>query len=321
LNGKPAPFGYALYRLVGPERLAFVRVTQLIVAGASGQLGRRAAERVLELRGADGLVLVTRRPEAIGDLAARGADVRAGDFDRPESLREAFAGGGRLLLISTTELDRRADQHRAAIAAAAAAGVRHVVYTSCLRPEPANPAVVASSHHATETALRESGLAWTFLRNSLYAEYQLAEAAAARESGRLVHNRAEGRVAYVSRDDCARVAAAVLAGEGHAGRAYDVTGPEPLGAAELAVLYGELAGRAVEALALDDETFIASLVGDGSGDDHLRYGAELVASFGRAIREGYMASCTDDVATLTGRPARTLREVLGYPPGPRDAAA
>jgi NAD(P)H dehydrogenase (quinone) len=282
----------------------------VVVTGASGQLGRRTAERVLELRGAAGVILVTRQPESIADLAAQGADVRYGDFDQPESLRQAFAGGERMLLISATDLERRAGQHQAAIDAAAAARVRHVVYTSCLRPEPPNPAVVAPSHHATETALVDSGLAWTFLRNSLYAEYQAAEAAAAIASGRLVHNRGDGGAAYVSRDDCAAAAAAVLVGPGHEGRVYDVTGPRPFTAAELAALYAELGGRAVEVVPLGDDRFVASLVDSDAADDHLRYGAELVASFGRSIREGYMASCTETVATLTGRPARTLREVL-----------
>jgi len=294
-------------RRVGRDELM-----RVIVTGASGQLGRRTAEHVLELRGPDGVILVTRQPESIADLAAHGADVRFGDFDQPESLGEAFAGGERMLLISATDLERRVGQHQAAIDAAAAAGVRHVVYTSCLRPEPPNPAVVAASHYATETALVDSGLAWTFLRNSLYAEYQAAEAAAATASGRLVHNRGDGRVAYVSRDDCAAAAAAVLVGPGHQACAYDVTGPEPFRAAELAALYGDIGGRAVEVVPLDDDSFVASLVGNGAADDHLRYGAELVASFGRSIREGHMASCTEIVATLTGRPARTLREVLEF---------
>jgi len=291
----PVPSGE--HRAVARDEL-----TRVVVTGASGQLGRRTAEHVLELRGPDGVILVTRQPEAIADLAAQGADVRFGDFDRPESLREAFSGGERMMLVSATDLERRVGQHRAAIDAAAAAGVRHVVYTSCLRPDLANPAVVAASHSATETALVDSGLAWTFLRNSLYAEYQVAEAAAAIASGRLVHNRGDGRVAYVSRDDCAAAAAVVLVGSEHEGRAYDVTGPEPFTPAELAALYEELGGRAVQAVPLDDDAFVATLVGSGAAGDHLRYGAELVASFGRSIRGGYMASCTETVTTLTGRP-------------------
>ena len=279
----------------------------LIITGASGQLGRRTAELLLKSRGPDDLVLVTRNAAALVDLAV---EVRFGDFDDPDSLSAAFAGGDRMLLISTTDLDRRFEQHGAAIRAAAGAGVRHVVYTSVLSPAPPNPAVVAPSHHATEQALEESGLAWTILRNSLYAEYQAPEAAAAIAAGRLAHNRGDGRVAYVSREDCAAAAAAVLAGSGHEGRAYDVTGPDSFSAAGLAELYGKIGGRPVEAVALDDDRFVAGIVGEAAGDDHLRYGAELVASFGRSIREGYMASCTDTVERLTGRPARTLREVL-----------
>ena len=99
--------------------------------------------------------------------------------------------------------------------AAAAVGVRHVVYTSGLNPEPPNPAVIGPSHYATERALVESGLSWTVLRDSLYSEYQVPEAAQAIASGRLTHNRGNGEVAYVSRDDCAAVAAAVVAGPGH----------------------------------------------------------------------------------------------------------
>jgi NAD(P)H dehydrogenase (quinone) len=239
----------------------------------------------------------------------RGAEVRFGDFDRPETLADAFAGGERLLLVSTSALDGRDEQHRGAIRAAAAAGVGHVVYTSCLSPAPPNAAAIAPSHHATEEALAASGLAWTALRNSLYAEYQAPEAASSLASGRLVHNRGEGRVAYVSREDCAAVAAAVL-GEGKPEGVVDVTGPEPFSATDLAALYAELGGSPVEAVALDDDAFLRGHVGDAGEDDHLRYGAELVATFGRSIREGYMASCTDTVERLAGRPPRPLREVL-----------
>lgn len=283
---------------------------RLVVTGASGQLGRRVAEIVAAQVAPYELVLVTRSPAALAAFAERGCAVRYGDFDDPQSLRGAFAGGERLLLVSATDLGRRVGQHRAAILAAAAAGVRHVIYTSGLSPAAPNPAVVAPSHWATEEALRESGLAWTVLRNSLYAEYQAAEAAQAIGTGVLVHNRGNGRVAYVAREDCAAVAAAVLASRGHAGATYDVTGPIAYSAADLAALYAELGGREVATHEVDDAGLVARLVGQAAADDHLRYGAELVASFGRSIREGYMASCTDVVARLTGRAPRMLRDVL-----------
>jgi NAD(P)H dehydrogenase (quinone) len=204
---------------------------------------------------------------------------------------------------------RRVAQHRAAIEAAKAVGVRHVIYTSGSKPAPPNPAAVAPSHYATEQALAASGLAFTVLRNSLYAEYQAAEAQRAVETGVLAHNRGGGRVAYVARADCAAVAAAVLLDGGHEGATYDVTGPQSFDAAALAALYGELGGRAVAPRPIDDAQLVAGLVG-GSADGHLRYGAELLASFGRAIREGYLDVRGDAVAKVAGRAPRTLREVL-----------
>jgi NAD(P)H dehydrogenase (quinone) len=281
-----------------------------VISGASGQLARRAAEYLFAAHRPERLILVTRRPDAIADLAARGAEVRFGDFAAPASLPTAFAGGGRLLLVSNTDLARRNEQHGAAIDAAAAAGIEHVVYTSIVAPEPPNPAVVAPGHYFTEQALKQSGMRWTMLRNSLYADYQVPEAQRAIAARKFVHNRAGGRIAYVARDDCAAVAAAVLIGDGYAGATFDVTGPHAFDAVELAELYSEFGALRVEPVALHDDAFIAGIVAARSNDDHARYGAELVASFGRAIREGYFASCTDTVAKLTGRPARTLREVL-----------
>jgi NAD(P)H dehydrogenase (quinone) len=283
---------------------------KVAITGGSGQLARRAAEFVLEQLAPRELVVTTRTPAALSALAARGIEIRRADFGEPHALQAAFAGCERLLLVSATDLGVRVAQHEAAIEAAKRVGVRRIVYTSGLQPAPPNPAVVAPSHHATEQALLRSGLDWTVLRNSLYADYQLPEAERALQTGVLVHNRGRGTVAYVAREDCAAAAAAVLLQEGHEGAVYDITGEEPWTAEDLAALYAELGGRSVRAHALDDAAFVAALVGDATGDDHLRYGAELVASFGRSIREGYMSACTDHVERLTGRPPRPLREVL-----------
>ncbi len=283
---------------------------KLVITGGSGQLARRAAELVLAQTAPADLILTTRTPAALADFAARGVSVRHADFADPGTLRTAFSGGARLLLVSATDLANRTAQHEAAIAAAKAAGVRHVVYTSGLKPAPPNPAVVAPSHFATEQALARSGLAWTVLRNSLYADYQLPEAQRALETGVLMHNRGRGTVAYVAREDCAAAAAAVLLQTGHEGAVYEITGSESFDAVALARLYSEIGGGTVTERALDDEAFVAALVGDASGDDHLRYGAQLVASFGRSIREGYMDSRTNAVATLTGRAPLALTHVL-----------
>jgi NAD(P)H dehydrogenase (quinone) len=283
---------------------------KLVITGAAGQLARRAAELVLTKVRATDLIVTTRTPAALAALAEQGVAVRYADFARPQSLTPAFAGGDRLLLVSTSDLHERDVHHRTAIDAAKAVGVRHILYTSGLKPAPPNPAAVAPSHYATEQWLAQSGLEWTVLRNSLYADYQLPEAERALATGELVHNRGRGTVAYVAREDCAAAAAAALVGEGHAGAVYEITGAEAFTADDLAALYARLGRRPVRARNVADADFVAALVGAATGDDHLRYGAELVASFGRSIREGYMDSCTDAVARLTGRAPLTLEQVL-----------
>lgn len=278
----------------------------IVITGASGQLGRLTADLVLERMPASEVILTTRHPEALSDYAERGTTVRQADFDRPETLAEAFAGGERLLLISTDDLGRRPGQHRDAIEAAREGGIRHVAYTSYLNPVEDNPAVITPSHRDTEQALRESGLAWTALRNSFYAEYQVPGGAQAITTGQLFHNSGDGRIAYVSREDCAAAAAAVLTTQGHEDRAYDITGPEPLSQNDVAALLGEISGKPIEAVAVDDEAFIQGLTSAGVPEP----AAREFASYGRAIREGYLDEASGAVENLTGRQPRSLREVF-----------
>jgi NAD(P)H dehydrogenase (quinone) len=278
----------------------------IVITGASGQLGRLTAELVLARVPASEVTLTTRRPEALSDFVGRGARVRQADFDRPETLAEAFAGGERLLLISADVVGRRVAQHRAAIEAAREAGVRHVAYTSYLNPVEENPAVITPDHRDTEEALRESGLAWTALRNAFYAEYQIPAGAQAIATGQLVHNNGEGKTAYVSREDCAAAAAAVLTTEGHEDMVYDITGPEPLSQSDVAALLSEVSGHPVEAVAVDDDTFVEGLTAAGLPEP----AARAIATYGRAIREGYIDQTSDAVENLTGRAPRSLREVF-----------
>jgi NAD(P)H dehydrogenase (quinone) len=278
----------------------------IAITGAAGHLGRLTAQLVLD-RVPDGeVVLVTRRPDALADLADAGASVRHGDFDQPNSLPGAFAGVDRLLLISADVLGNRVAQHTAAIDAAAQAGVGHVLYTSGLNAGSALPLVVSHDHGATEEAIRARGLRWTALRNGLYAESQVAAVARAVASGHLVHNNGDGATAYVSRDDCAAAAAAALTGDGHEDRVYDITGPELVTQAQVAALASEITGRPVEPVAIDDEEATLGLMAVGLPADT----AKAIASFGTAIREGVLEVLSTHVEDLTGRPPRSLREVL-----------
>ena len=220
---------------------------------------------------------------------------------------EAFAGGERLLIISTDAIGRRVAQHANAIDAAKRAGVRAVAYTSFPNPSAENPSVVATDHRETEALLTASGLEWTLLRNALYSEFRILEAQAALASGTFHHNQGDGRSAYVSREDCAAVAAAWLAGGAeHAGHTYDVTGPELLSADDLARTYAAAGGAPVTAAYVDDDAFVAGLQGAGLPPEV----AGLLASFGAAIRGGHLDQSPNTVQELTGRPPQTVSEVL-----------
>ncbi|TQL67767.1 NAD(P)H dehydrogenase (quinone) [Nocardioides albertanoniae] len=279
----------------------------IAITGASGQLGRLVADQLLDVLDPAEVVLLTRDPAKLADLAERGADVRAADFGRSAELAGAFAGVDRVLLISTDVVGARVEGHRAAIAAAAKAGVRHIAYTSVPEPTADNPAGVVPDHAATEEALRESGLAWTMLRNNLYADMQVDTVTQAATSGQLVTNLGDGGAAYVTRADCAAVAVGVLTSEGHEGKAYDVTGPHAYTAADLAALAGERSGTPVEVVQVGDDAYTAGLVAAGLPEAF----APLLTSFGAATRLGKLATVTDVVEQVGGRPATPLSALVG----------
>jgi NAD(P)H dehydrogenase (quinone) len=281
----------------------------IVVTGASGQLGRLVVQELLERVSPGEVVLVTRRPEHLRDLADRGLAVRHGDFDDPASLVEAFAGAKRVLVISSglNNLGRRVDQHRAAIEAAAAVGAEHIVYTSISNPLEGNPQrTVSDESRATEDLLRSSGSAWTILRNGSYAEVQVPPGSLAVAHGKMYTNAGDGRMAPVSRRDCAAAAAAVLTSDGHGGKTYDITGPERLSQQDLATLLSDVAGRSVKLHHVNDRILGWGLTKAGFPKPIAR---EIV-QFGKAIREGYYDVAGSDVERLTGRAPRPLREVL-----------
>ncbi|EIV92855.1 SDR family oxidoreductase [Frankia sp. QA3] len=290
----------------------------VVVTGASGQYGRLAARRLLARIPAAELILTTRTPGDLAEFAQRGVDVRRADFDEPETLRTAFAGAERLLLISTTSVGRRVRQHSHAVDAAKAAGVRHVVYTSFVGTDSSSAALVLVDHRGTEDALRRSGLAWTFLRDSQYAD-AIADVIAptALATGRWRAAAGDGLIAPVAREDCVDCAVAVLTGSGHENTAYDITGPQLLSYRQAAELVAEVAGRPVDYEVISDgelyEVFDALGVprcADEASGAQIPWSSDDMVSFERAIRDGELAVRSEHVRELLGRPPRSLRDLL-----------
>lgn len=243
------------------------------VTAATGQLGRLVLDR---LKG--DVVAVARDVSRVPS----GVEARHGDYDDPNSLRAAFAGVDRLLLISSPELDaaRRAAQHRNVIDAAVAAGVTAVVYTSFLDADTVATGMT-EAHHATEQAIFVGGLAYTILRNPFYGDAFLPQVADG-----VIRSSTGGRGLNTAfREDLAQAAANALTGEGHLGRAYDLTGPlwtYPQVAEALGVAYEE--------------------VPDAEPGP--------MAWLNGMVRAGALERQTGDLESLLGRPAETVVERL-----------
>ncbi|MBX3514286.1 MAG: SDR family oxidoreductase [Xanthobacteraceae bacterium] len=277
----------------------------LLVTGASGQLGRRAVEILLEAK-AGNVIAGTRDPSKIADLAAKGAEVRKVDFDDP-ALAESFKGVDRLLLISTDALDtpgKRLNQHKAAIAAAKKAGVKHIVYTSMPKPEPGSPIPFAPDHYGTEQALEASGIGWTVLRNGWYQENLLHSLPSALASGKWFSAAGDGKVAHVAREDAAYAAAAALAATPQGNARYDITGAELLTTKEIAKLASEATGKPVEVVNVTDEQLTQGMIAAGMP----AFLAPVFASFDTNTRKGNIAIASDAVQKLTGRTPRPLKQ-------------
>lgn len=290
---------------------------KLLVSGASGQLGRRVVELLLEAN-AGPVIALTRSPEKLADLAARGVEVRRADFADPASLDQAFAGATRALIISIDALDKpRAPQHVAAVEAAVRAGVKHVVYTSLTNPGADSPILIAEDHRLTEEALRKSGVGYTALRNNMYAEMLLMSLPRAVATGQLAAAAGDGGVGYVTREDCARAAAAALVqGDDADRRALDITGPEVVTHAQLAQLASQLTGKPVQYVPVPIEAIEQGMQQAGLPAPI----AKALASFDTGIAKGTLAVATDTVETLTGRTPTSveafLRAHLGALTGP-----
>lgn len=271
-----------------------------LVTGASGHLGQLVISNLLETHKipASKIIATTRDPKKLANLAAKGVNVRAADFDDTANLAEAFKGATRLLLISTDALDRpghRLEQHRNAIAAAEKAGVDHVIYTSMPNPEN-SPLLIAPDHEGTEKALAASKLkGWTLLRNHWYFENLFYSLPHAIKSGTWYTAAGEGKIAHIAREDLAKAAAAALASNETGKKTYTLSGKEARTTAEIAKLVSDAVGKPIAVVQVPLEGLVQGMVGSGMPEVIAR----VFASFDTNTAQGRVADVTGDYTKLT----------------------
>ncbi|MHA1559530.1 MAG: NmrA family NAD(P)-binding protein [Alphaproteobacteria bacterium] len=277
-----------------------------LVTGASGQLGRLVLDHLLGAK-AEGIIATTRSPEKLSQYIERGVEVRAADFDSTSTLAAAFAGAKRALIISTDDLTpgKRFAAHQAAIGAAVSAGVEHIVYTSLTNPGSDSPISFAGDHAETEALLAKCGVPHTILRNNLYADLFTMTAPQAVAMGKLFAAAADGTVGYVTRDDCARAAAAALLNAGETAT-FDITGPGLIGQAEVAELLSSVTGQQVVYIPIGASDLEAAMVKNGLPEPM----AKVFTSIDKAIAAGTLSVLSSAVEDLTGVKPTSVADFL-----------
>jgi len=288
---------------------------KLFVTGATGQLGGLVVDALLKTIPAGAIVAGARDPAKASAVALRGkgVEVRIADYARPETLASALTGVDRLLLVSSSENGKRREQHRNVIAAAKNAGVGLIVYTSILRADT-SPLLLAQEHRDTEAALTEAGVPFVLLRNGWYTEVYTWRLPLALKHGALIGAADNGRISSAARADYAEAAAVVLAGEGHAGRTYELAGDPSFSLAELVTVVSEAAGKPIDYQNLTAEEFKAAAIRAGVPEMF----ATILSDTDAGVAKGALFDSGGELARLIGRPTtpfgKTITSFFQTPP-------
>jgi len=275
----------------------------IAITGATGQLGQLVIENLLKTVPADQLVAIVRNPAKAQALRDKGIVVRQGDYNDEATLTTALQGVDKLLLISGSEVGKRAEQHGNAIRAAKAAGVKFIAYTSLLHADK-SPLGLHVEHVATEKMLAESGIPYALLRNGWYTENYLASAPPAIEHGIFIGAAGEGKIAAAPRADYAAAAANVISTDGHAGKVYELAGDSAWTLSELAAELSKQSGKPVSYQNLSEADFAAALKGVG-----LPAGlADMLADSDIGASKGGLFDDSHTLSKLIQRPTTPLSE-------------
>lgn len=298
---------------------------KLLLTGVDGNLGSEAARVLLTLTDKSNIILTGYSPEVLKTYSDQGIETRVADFNNIEGLKEAFSGAERLALISMPFVGaKRQAAHKNAIDAAKAVGVKQIIYTSLVNAaDETNPSVEKKDHIYTEKYIQSLGLDYIFLRNSQYAEAMITNYFTyVKSDGVLKNSQGDGKMAYISRRDCAKaVAHALVKGDKYPKKIFDINGPELMTISQFCEIGNKATGNHVTYKFITDEenyqVFDAMGVPrttDGVFKDgsEAPFSSDGMVTFAQAIREGKMDNFTKDFEELTGDKALTVQYMFEH---------
>ncbi len=273
----------------------------IVVTGATGQLGRLVIAALLKKTAANNIVAAVRNVDKAKDLAALGVQVRHADYSQAESWDAALQGANKVLLISSSEVGQRTQQHQNVIDAAKRAGVKLLAYTSLLHADT-SVLGLAAEHRETEALIRASGVPFTLLRNGWYSENYTAGIPAALSLGAVYGCAGEGRIASAARADYAEAAAVVLTAADQAGKVYELAGDTAYTLSEFAAEISRQSGKAIGYVNLPEAAYKQALLGAGLPE----FLAELLANSDTGVCQGALFDDSHQLGRLLDRPTTSL---------------
>jgi NAD(P)H dehydrogenase (quinone) len=281
----------------------------ILITGATGHLGKDVIQSLLH-KGvpAEDIIALVRDENKAKDLVEKGIQIKIGNYHDYDSLKEALRGVDKLLLVSSNGIVDRLNQHKNVINAAIENNVKHIVYTSIDIKSFKDTVIshVSQVHIDTANYLRQAGVPYTLLDNTLYADLiPMFIGENVVETG-IFFPAGDGRSPFLPRKEMAEAAAIVLTTPGHENQEYAITAETAYSFAQIADMLSEITAKDIKYHNTDADTYVEQLVHAGVPKEN----ALFLAGFGKAILNGELDTHRSDIEKILGRKPLELKEFL-----------
>lgn len=276
-------------------------MSKILVTGVTGQLGKAVIDLLIKKVSVSDIAVLVRDASKVENLEAQGVEIRIGDFNDEASLVSAFAGIDKLYFVSSSDIVNRLQQHENVVNAAKKTNVKHIIYTSFQRKNESADSPIAAigeSHIKTEQWIKESGIAYTFLQNSIYTDIiPMFLGEQVLETGTIFFPAGDGKVSFALRQDMAEASVAILTSEGHENKIYDFNNDQTITFQEIANILGEISGKTITYVSPTQETYVETLSSAGVPMEYVG----MFAGFAESFKQNEFDKTSNTLETLTGK--------------------